>query len=71
METLRNFIEKFSFGVCSYLGHKMGISSAKVRMYFIYTSFVAMGSPVIIYLFVAFWINISKYLRKGFNLIID
>jgi len=50
MESLRAIIEKYSFGVCSYLAQKMGLRSSRVRLYFIYTSFVTMGSPIIIYL---------------------
>ena len=61
---LKNLLEKSAFGVCSYLGEKMGIASARVRLYFIYISFVALGSPIIFYLFVAFWINIREYIRN-------
>ena len=70
MDTLIKFIEKSSFGVCSYLGQKIGIASSKVRLYFIYTSFVAFGSPIVLYLAVAFWINIKSYLRKGFTYVV-
>lgn len=70
MEPLIKFIEKSSFGVCSYLGNKVGIASSKVRLYFIYASFVAFGSPIILYLVIAFWINIKAYLRKGFTYIL-
>jgi len=65
MTQIKDLLEKSAFGVCSYLGRKMGIASSRVRLYFIYTSFVAMGSPVIFYLFVAFWINVKKYIHKG------
>lgn len=68
---LKDVIEKYSFGVCSYLGEKMGISSSVIRKYFIYTSFVAFGSPVILYLVIGFWLNLKKYLKKGKNLILE
>ena len=42
----------------------MGLSTSTVRLYFIYLSFVALGSPVIVYLFLAFWLNIRRYLGK-------
>jgi len=64
-KNLENWVEKNSFGVCRYLGDKMGIKESRVRVYFIYTSFVAFGSPIIIYLITAFWLNIRKYLREG------
>ncbi|MCE2740212.1 MAG: PspC domain-containing protein [Sphingobacteriales bacterium] len=67
MDRIKFFIEKHVFGVCSYIGAKLGISSSKIRLYFIYTSFITMGSPVIIYLIIAFWINIKKYMRPNKN----
>lgn len=65
---IQNFVEKYSFGVCSYLADKWGLNETKVRTYFIYSSFVTFGSPVIIYLVAAFWINFKKYLRMGIGL---
>ncbi|MEM6964678.1 MAG: PspC family transcriptional regulator [Bacteroidota bacterium] len=69
MQQIKDLVEKSAFGVCSYLGRKMGIASGRVRLYFIYTSFVAMGSPIIIYLFVAFWLNVKKYIKRGKSMI--
>ena len=60
---IKYIVETYSFGVCNYLGEKIGIHASRVRLYFIYLSFVTMGSPVIIYLFTAFWMNLSSYLR--------
>jgi len=68
---LRDIVEKSSFGVCRMIGIKMGISITRVRLYFIYTSFITMGSPLIVYLVCAFWINLKTYLRKGYLLNID
>ncbi|MDC3220167.1 MAG: PspC family transcriptional regulator [Saprospiraceae bacterium] len=69
MDKIKDMMEKSAFGVCSYLGRKMGIASSRVRLYFIYTSFISMGSPIIIYLFVAFWLNVKKYIKRGKNMI--
>lgn len=71
IEIFRNTVEKSFFGVCTYIGNKMGIRSSRVRLYFIYTSFVTMGSPIVIYLVLAFWINVKKYMRKGYHLLLD
>lgn len=68
---LRDPVERSAFGVCSYLGSKMRLSSERVRIYFIYTSFVTMGSPIIIYLIVAFWLNIRRYLKRNSITIIE
>ena len=69
MKQFKHLLERSAFGVCSYLGEKMGIASARVRVYFIYISFVALGSPLIFYLFVAFWLNIKRYLKRSRNII--
>ena len=65
MKRLKQFVEWHVFGVCSYLGEKMGVASATIRKYFIYISFLTMGSPIIIYLFVAFWMNIKNYILSA------
>lgn len=69
MERIKDLLERSAFGVCSYLGKKMGIATTRVRVYFIYLSFATLGSPLIIYLFIAFWLNVKKYIKKSRNLI--
>ena len=69
MENFKDIIERSAFGVCSYLGNKMGISAARVRVYFIYISFVTLGSPIIFYLFAAFWLNVKQYIKNARDLI--
>ena len=66
---IKDLLERSAFGVCSYLGHKMGVASSRVRIYFIYLSFAAMGSPIILFLFIAFWLNVREYIRKQKNAI--
>jgi phage shock protein PspC (stress-responsive transcriptional regulator) len=65
MKRFKQFIEWHVFGVCSWLGDKMGIASSTIRKYFIYISFITMGSPVIVYLFLAFWMNIKNYILSA------
>ncbi len=65
---IKDLVERSAFGVCSYIGDIFGISTSKIRLYFIYTSFAAMGSPIAIYLILAFWLNIKKYIRKKYSL---
>ena len=69
MKQLKDLLERSAFGVCNYLGQKMGIASSRVRLYFIYLSFITLGSPLILYLFAAFWLNIKKYIKNKRNLI--
>ncbi len=62
MNKFKSFVEWNAFGVCSAIGNRLGISTGKIRLYFMYTSLLTMGSPVIIYLVLAFWRNIRKYI---------
>jgi phage shock protein PspC (stress-responsive transcriptional regulator) len=62
MGKIKEFIEWKIFGVCTRIGEVLGISTATIRKYFIYISFLTMGSPVIIYIFLAFWMNIKQYI---------
>ncbi|MFM8834528.1 MAG: PspC domain-containing protein [Cytophagales bacterium] len=62
MNRLRAILEMHAFGVCAALGERFGIASAKIRTWFIYISFLTMGSPVIIYMVMAFWMNIKSYI---------
>ncbi|MFY7965855.1 MAG: PspC domain-containing protein [Chitinophagaceae bacterium] len=65
MKKLREFIEVNAFGVCAAMGEKLGIASSKIRMWFIYISFLTMGSPIIIYMIMAFWMNMKRYILNG------
>ncbi|MDO6391132.1 PspC domain-containing protein [Pontibacter sp. BT731] len=64
MKRLQYFIESQAFGVCAMLGEKLGIASSSIRLSFIYISFFTLGSPVILYFIMAFWMNVSKHLRR-------
>ena len=71
IESMRSLVERSVFGVCQELGDRLGIKASKVRLYFIYTSFIAMGSPLIIYLVMAFWLNLKKYFTRQDEIIWD
>lgn len=63
MLDVRSFVETKFFGVCSYLGDKLMMPSGKIRLFFIYSTFFAVGSPVIIYLTMAFILNLRDYVK--------
>lgn len=65
MNKLRSLIELNLFGVCSWIGERFDISTATIRKYFIYISFLTVGSPVVIYFILAFWMNIKQYISYG------
>jgi len=62
---LKNILEKSAFGVCTYIGEKIGIATGRVRLYFIYLSCATLGSSILAYLFLAFWVNIRKSLKRN------
>jgi len=61
MNRLKDYIEWQAFGVCSAIGERMGIATSRIRMWFIYISFLTLGSPVILYMVLAFWMNMKRY----------
>jgi phage shock protein PspC (stress-responsive transcriptional regulator) len=63
MNRLKDFIEWKAFGVLSAIGDKMGIATSRIRMWFMYTSLLTLGSPIVIYMILAFWMNMKRYMR--------
>ncbi|MFI5193522.1 MAG: PspC domain-containing protein [Chitinophagales bacterium] len=62
MSRFKEFIEWQAFGVCSAIGDRLGIATSRIRTWFIYISFLTMGSPLIVYFILAFWLNIKRYI---------
>jgi phage shock protein PspC (stress-responsive transcriptional regulator) len=62
MKRFKNFIEWQAFGVCAAIGNRLGIATSRIRMWFMYISFLTLGSPIIIYAILAFWMNIKRYI---------
>jgi len=67
MQKVKFFFERQFFGVCSRLGEKLCVSTERIRLFFIYTSFIGMGSPIILYLSLAFVMNLRSYWRQRRN----
>ena len=71
MNRMKEFIEWQLFGVCTAIGDRLGIATTRIRTWFIYVSFLTMGSPLIVYFILAFWMNIKRYItaakRNPFN----
>lgn len=64
MKKVQYFLESQAFGVCTKLGEKLGFATSSIRLSFIYLSFLTFGSPIFVYLFLAFWLNVAKHLRR-------
>lgn len=58
------FFEKQSFGVCTYLAERLNISISKIRLFFIYSSFLAVGFPIIFYILAALVLDVRHYVKK-------
>ncbi len=65
-ENKDRFISLFElqlFGVCSWLGDRLGMRATRIRMYFIYLSFFTFGSPIIVYLISSFILEHKGYFK--------
>lgn len=67
MRRIQHFFEWQAFGVCTKLGEKMGITTSSIRLFFIYSSFLTFGSPILLYMSLAFLMNLRKHFRKRKN----
>ena len=47
IQRILTFFEKHSFGVCAYFGERFKISISKIRLFFIYSSFLSVGFPIV------------------------
>ncbi|MCB0408708.1 MAG: PspC family transcriptional regulator [Flavobacteriales bacterium] len=57
------FFEKQAFGVCNWWGEKLLLKTSRIRLFFIYLSFLTFGSPIIIYLIMAFILEHKEYFK--------
>ncbi|MBD3748719.1 MAG: PspC domain-containing protein [Sphingobacteriales bacterium] len=64
LQSIITFFERYSFGVCAYLGEKFKISQTKIRLFFIYSSFLAVGFPLVFYFFAAIVLDIRSYIKR-------
>lgn len=56
-------VETGVFGVCAYWGDKLGIAASRIRLFFVYATFMTLGSPLIIYMSMAFVLKLRDYMR--------
>ncbi len=71
LQRILTFFERHSFGVCTYLGERFHISIAKIRLFFIYSSFLAVGFPLIFYFFAGIVLDFRNYIKKTRTSITD
>lgn len=64
MQKIISFFERQSFGVSAYLAERFNFSTSKVRLFFIYSSFLAVGFPIIVYFLAAIVLDIRRYFKQ-------
>jgi len=71
LQRILTFFERHSFGVCTYLGGRFNISINKIRLFFIYASFLSVGFPLIVYIFAGIVLDIRNYVKRVHTRIMD
>ncbi len=61
---IKSFVEWNLYGVCQSIGERLGVATSYIRLWFIYISFLTLGSPVILYMVLAFFKNLKNYIFK-------
>lgn len=59
IERIKSEFEKSGFEVCHRFGERLGIRPSRIRLFFIYSSFITLGSPLIVYLIMAFLLRLK------------
>jgi len=62
IEKIYSLLEKNAFGVCSYFGKKWGVPVSKIRLSFIYLTFLTLGSPIVIYFVFALVLDYKDFI---------
>ncbi|MDZ4822378.1 MAG: PspC domain-containing protein [Flavobacteriales bacterium] len=55
IESILTFFERRTYGVCQSIANHMGVRAHRVRLSFIYLSFITFGSPIFVYIVLMFW----------------
>ena len=71
IQRILTFFERYSFGVCTYLGERFNVSISKIRLFFIYSSFLAVGFPLIFYFFAGIVLDIRNYVKRVHTRVTD
>lgn len=64
LQRIQSVMEMQFFGVCTSIGGMLGVSVTGIRLAFIYASFLTIGSPIALYIILAFVKNVKKHLRN-------
>lgn len=64
VDSFKFLVEQNLFGVCERIGERLHMPAKNIRLFFIYASCMTIGSPIIIYMILAFWMKMKHYVRN-------
>ena len=67
----RNTIDMQAFGACSRLAEYLNMKASSVRFFFIYSSFLTFGSPILLYLILMFVFRLNNLVNSKRSSIYD
>ncbi|MFN8276688.1 MAG: PspC family transcriptional regulator [Chitinophagales bacterium] len=71
LQRIKFALESSAFGVCTRIGERLHMPIKDIRLFFIYASCLTIGSPVILYMILAFWMKLKDYVRARRNPVWD
>ena len=71
VDSFKFIVEQNIFGVCERIGERLKMPAKNIRLFFIYASCMTIGSPIIIYMILAFWIRMKDFVRGKRNTVWD
>lgn len=67
IERIRSYGEAQAYGVCSWLAEKLNVKTGSVQRSFIYVSCLTLGSPIVVYLIMAFVLEHKEQIKRPFR----
>lgn len=65
VDNFKFLVEANAFGVCERIGERLKMPVKNIRLFFIYASCMTIGSPIIIYMILAFWMKMKDYVHSS------
>lgn len=61
LDSFKFLVEQNIYGVCERMGSRLHMPAKNIRLFFIYTSCLTIGSPLVVYMILAFWMKMKDY----------
>jgi len=68
---LRNILDKQTFGICSFTAEYLNMKASSVRLFFIYSSFLTLGSPLLAYFIMVFVLRLKELVNSKRTTVFD